>query len=169
MAKAKAKAKTESKTKTKTETKSNTRTETKPGAQNGDTVTVHYTGAFEDGTVFDTSTGRDPMEFTIGEGSIIRGFERAVVGMVPGESKSVTISVEEGYGPRRKDLVAILKRSELPADLDPEVGETLELRQEKHVFPVTVIEVSEQTITMDANHPLAGEILVFDIELLTIK
>lgn len=138
-------------------------------AKDGDTVRVHYTGELDDGTEFDTSTGGDPLEFTIGSGQLIPGFDQAVVGMSPGESKTVIIPAEEAYGPHRDELVQVVDRSELPADLEPEVGQQLQRRQEDGRIAVfTVIDVSESTVTLDANHRLAGQDLTFHIELVEI-
>lgn len=143
----------------------NTGEESTVQAEDGNTVSVHYTGTLADGTVFDTSVGREPLEFTIGEGNMLPGFEQAVKGMRVGESKTVTIPSEEAYGLPRDDLVAVLERSQLPEDLDPEVGQQLI----NGTTIVTVIAVSETTITIDANHPLAGKDLTFEIELVEIK
>ncbi len=137
-------------------------------AQNGDTVKVHYTGTLDDGTEFDSSTKRDPLEFTIGEGKLIPGFEQAVVGMEPGESKTVTIPPDDAYGPRRPELEIEVNRSDLPADLSPKVGDQLELSQDDRTFIVRVIEASLESVTLDANHPLAGEALTFEIELVEV-
>lgn len=135
-------------------------------AENGDTVTVDYTGKLEDGTVFDSSEDREPLEFTIGEDQVIPGFEKAVVGMNPGESKTAKLPVEEAYGPRRDDMVFEVDPAQFPEDLDPEVGERLQVRQETgETFEVTVADVGESAVTLDANHPLAGRELTFDIEL----
>jgi len=133
-------------------------------AKSGDTVKVHYTGRLNDNTVFDTSVGSEPMEFTLGEGRLIPGFEQAVTGMQVGESKTVTIPVDEAYGQRRDDLIFEVGRDDLPADINPEVGMQLPTSQ----GTVTIIEVSEKTIKIDANHPLAGQDLTFDIELIEI-
>ena len=133
-------------------------------AEVGDTVKVHYTGRLEDGTVFDTSVGSEPMQFTLGEGRLIPGFEQAVTGMQVGESKTVTIPVDEAYGQRRDELIFEVKRDELPADIEPEVGMQLPTSQ----GVVTIIEVSEATVKIDANHLLAGQDLTFEIELIEI-
>jgi len=139
-------------------------------ASSGDTVRVHYTGTLEDGTTFDTSVGREPLEFTLGEGKMIPGFAKAVYGLKVGESKTVTIPVEEAYGPHRDDLVIIVEREQLPADLDPKVDQQLEMQQtDGRTAVVIVTDVSETTITVDANHPLAGKDLTFEIELVEIK
>jgi peptidylprolyl isomerase len=138
-------------------------------AKKGDTVRVHYTGKLEDGTVFDTSTKRRPLEFTIGEGRIIRGFEQAVVGMEPGESKTAKIPVANAYGPYREDLVLIVDRRRFPAQLKLELGQQLKVTQANgRTKRVKVVEVSESNVTLDGNHPLAGEDLTFDIQLVEI-
>lgn len=138
-------------------------------AKNGDTVKVHYTGRLEDGTVFDTSIGSEPLEFTLGQSQLIPGFEQAVIGMQVGESKTVTIPADEAYGPRRDDMVLEVDKDELPDDLEPEVGMYLQMNQgDGGMVVVTITEVSETTITIDANHPLAGQDLTFDIELVEI-
>jgi len=135
-------------------------------AKNGDTVKVHYTGKLQDGTVFDTSVGSEPLEFTLGQGQIISGFEQAVIGMRAGESKTVTIPVDQAYGPYYDDMVLEVERDELPEDLEPEVGMQLQMNQgDGGIMIVTITEVSETTIKIDANHPLAGQDLTFDIEL----
>jgi len=138
-------------------------------AKTGDVVRVHYTGKLADGTVFDTSAGSEPLEFTLGEGKVIPGFEEAVTGMQVGESKTVTIPADEAYGQRRDDMVFKVERDDLPADIDPEVGMQLQMNQgDGSIAIVTITEVSETTITLDANHPLAGQDLIFDIELVEI-
>lgn len=146
-------------------------------AKAGDTVKVHYTGRLEDGSVFDSSECHDdecgcetgPLEFIIGEGQVIPGFEQAVTGMSIGESKTVTIPVAEAYGDRQDELVAQVPRSDLPPGMDPEVGQQLEVTQEDgSSFPVLVIDVAADSITLDANHPLAGKDLTFDLKLVAI-
>jgi FKBP-type peptidyl-prolyl cis-trans isomerase 2 len=138
-------------------------------AENGDTVRVHYTGRLQDGTVFDTSVGSEPLEFTLGQSQVIPGFEQAVMGMQVGESKTVTIPVDQAYGPRRDDMILEISRDELPEDLEPEVGMYLQMNQgDGGIMIVTITEVSETTIKVDANHPLAGQDLTFDIELVDI-
>ncbi|MAF85055.1 MAG: peptidylprolyl isomerase [Dehalococcoidales bacterium] len=139
-------------------------------AKDGDTVKVHYTGTLEDGTTFDTSVGREPLEFTLGEGRVIPGFEEAVKGMQVGQSKTVTIPPERAYGLRLDDLVLVIEREQLPENLDPEVGQQLQMQQaDARTTVVVVTDVSETTITVDANHPLAGKGLTFEIELVEIK
>jgi len=138
-------------------------------AKLGDTVRVHYTGRLEDGTVFDTSIDRDPLQFTIGEGWLIPGFEEAVVGMNPGESKTTTIPADKAYGPYYEEMVVEVSRSQFPEDLEPEVGQQLQILQaDGRAIVVRVTEVSESSVTLDANHPLAGKDLIFDIQLMEI-
>lgn len=138
-------------------------------AKDGDTVSIHYTGRLEDGTVFDTSQDRDPLTFKLGEGKVIPGFEKAVVGMEKGEEKTTTIPAESAYGPRRDDLLLTVPRERLPEDLDPEVGQQLEMRtSEGQEVPVTVVETGDESLVLDANHPLAGKDLTFEIELVGI-
>ena len=137
--------------------------------EDGNTVKVHYTGKFEDGTVFDTSADRDPLEFTIGRGQLIPGFEQAVIGMSPGESKTVNIPADEAYGQHNAEMLTEVDRSQFPADLNPEVGQQLQLnRPDGQTVVVTVASVSESTVTLDANHPLVGKDLIFDIQLVEI-
>lgn len=139
-------------------------------AQLGDRIKVHYTGRLDDGTVFDSSIITDPLEFTIGEREVVPGFEEAVIGMSPGESKNVKIPVDKAYGPRREDMTIVVDRDKFPPDIEPEVGQQLEIRQREdgQTFPVTVTDVSESSVTLDANHHLAGKDLTFDIQLLEI-
>jgi len=135
-------------------------------AKNGDTVKVHYTGKLDDGTIFDPSADREPMQFTIGEGQLIPDFEQAVVGMSPGESKTVQIPSENAYGPHHEEMVMAVERKEFPDDLEPKVDQMLQVRrQDGHTFAVKVTDVSETKVTLDANHPLAGQDLTFDIQL----
>lgn len=136
----------------------------------GDTVRVHYTGTLEDGTEFDSSRDGEPLEFTVGSGAVIAGFDEAVSGMQPGERKRVTVLVEDAYGPHRTELVMVVERSEFPDDLEPEVGQELQVSQgDDESFVVTVTEVSDGVVTLDANHPLAGEPLTFELELVEIQ
>jgi peptidylprolyl isomerase len=138
-------------------------------AKNGDMVTVHYTGRLEDGTVFDSSHGRDPIQFTIGDNNIIPGFEQAVIGMAPGQSKTERIASEYAYGPRREDMIIEVDRSRLPNEVDPKVGEPLQIRtMDGRTAPAIITDVGDESITIDANHPLAGLDLIFDIELVQI-
>jgi len=138
-------------------------------AKADDTVRVHYTGRFEDGTVFDSSEGGDPLEFTLGRGMVIPGFEAAAMGMSPGEKKTVKIPTEEAYGPRRQDMVMEVDRSCMPPEIQPEVGQILQIGQSRdQMLQVVVAEVTEDFVVLDANHPLAGMDLVFEIELVDI-
>jgi len=138
-------------------------------AKEGDTVKVHYTGKLEDGTVFDSSVDRDPLQFTIGEGRIIAGFEEAVVGMSPGESKTVEVPAEKAYGPHLEEMVQVVDRDQFPENLEPKVGDHLQIRVAgDQIVVVRVTDVSESSVTLDANHPLAGKDLTFDIELVEI-
>ncbi len=138
-------------------------------AKHGDTVKVHYTGKLDDGTVFDSSTNREPLEFTIGAGNIIPGFEKAVVGMAQGESKTEVIPIEQAYGPYMEEMVVTIDRQQMPAEIEPQVGQQLHIQQpDGQLLPVMVTDVSDSTVTLDANHPLAGENLTFDIQLVEI-
>jgi peptidylprolyl isomerase len=138
-------------------------------AKKGDTVRVHYTGKLEDGTVFDSSKAGKPYEFTIGKSGIIPGFEQAVTGMKPGESKIAKIPATKAYGPRLKDRIVVVDRTKIPAHLEPKVGQRLQINQaDGRRVPVKVAKVTESKVTLDANHPLAGQNLTFEIELLEI-
>lgn len=138
-------------------------------AKSGDTVRIHYTGTLDDGTQFDSSAGRDPLEFALGGGQVIPGFDSAVDGMTVGESKSVTIPPEQAYGERHEQLVQQVPKSALPDDMKPEVGMQLQSQSpDGQVMNLIVTEVEEAAITVDANHPLAGQALTFAIELVEI-
>lgn len=138
-------------------------------AKEGDTVQVNYTGKLQDGKVFDTSYGRCPMQFTLGKGQLIAGFEKAVLGMRAGEKKTVVIPPDQGYGSRQDEAIVEVDRKNLPPDLNPEVGQRLEFTQDDDsTVLVTVADLTDATITIDANHPLAGKDLTFDIELVSI-
>ena len=138
-------------------------------AKLGDTVAVHYTGKLDDGTVFDSSEGGQPLEFALGSGNVIPGFEQAVLGMSPGDSKTTTIISDEAYGPYYEERVLVVDRQQIPPDLPVEVGSQLQIQQQGGmVIPVVVTDVTEVEITLDANHPLAGEDLTFDIRLVSI-
>lgn len=138
-------------------------------AQPGHTVRIHYTGTLSDGTQFDSSAGRDPLEFALGGGMVIPGFEKAVEGMNVGESKSVTIAPEDAYGPRHEQLIQEVPKTALPEEVTPEIGMQLQGRgPDGQVMNLQVKEVTDESITVDANHPLAGEALNFDIELVEI-
>ena len=138
-------------------------------AKQGDTVKVHYTGKLDDGTVFDSSVNNSPLEFTIGSGMIIPGFEKAVIGMAPGESKTEIIPTDQAYGPYMEEMVLTINRQQIPMEIEPEVGQQLQLQHPTgDVIQVIVTDVSSDAVTLDANHPLAGESLTFDIELVEI-
>ncbi len=135
-------------------------------ATQGDTVHIHYTGRFDDGTVFDSSEGRSPLKFVLGSGQVIAGFDQAVTGMEVGESKTVKIEAAEAYGDHREELVIPVGRSDLPEGLEPEVGQQLQMSSpDGQTFQVAVIETTDEKVVLDANHPLAGKDLTFDIEL----
>lgn len=141
----------------------------KKKASNGDTVKVHYTGKLENGTVFDSSKKKSPLEFTLGETSIIAGFEQAILGMQAGESKTVKIASENAYGPHLPELVSTVKKNQFPVHIVPEIGQQLEIRHpEGPTIMVTITHVDQDEVTLDANHPLAGKDLIFDIELVEI-
>jgi len=138
-------------------------------AKSGDTVRIHYTGTLDDGTEFDSSSGRDPLEFALGGGQVIPGFDSAVDGMAVGENKTVTIPPGEAYGERHEQLVQEVPKSALPDEIDPAVGMHLQSRSpEGQVLNLVVTEVADASITVDGNHPLAGQALTFDIELVEI-
>lgn len=137
-------------------------------AKQGDTVRVHYTGKLDDGSVFDSSRGREPLEFEVGGGQVIAGFDAAVQGMEPGEARSVTIPSEQAYGARSDELMMVVPRGDLPAEIDPQIGQQLQLSQEGQSFIVTIAGVDDDEIVLDGNHPLAGEDLTFDLELVEI-
>ena len=139
-----------------------------PQAKAGDTVRIHYTGTLQDGTVFDSSQGRDPLEFTLGAGQVIPGFDAAVDGMEVGATRTVTIAADQAYGQRREDMILAIPREQVPANVNPEVGEQLQVGQGNEQFLVTVAEVNEREIVLDGNHPLAGEDLTFALELVSI-
>ncbi|SFW60685.1 FKBP-type peptidyl-prolyl cis-trans isomerase [Chitinophaga sancti] len=137
--------------------------------KNGDKVRVHYHGRLTNGTTFDSSEGRDPLEFEVGAGMVIKGFDNGVVDMKVGEKKTLNIPVEEAYGPKNDELIMDFPKENIPADLNPQVGMELQMSNPQgQVFPVKVAAISTEFITLDANHPLAGEPLVFDIELVEI-
>lgn len=139
-------------------------------AKEGDTVKVHYTGKLKDGSVFDSSESREPLEFTLGSGNMIPGFEQAVLGMDAGDKKTTEIPVTQAYGEKREDMIISVPRENVPGDIDPEVGQQLAIQQEGgQQVPVTVTEVTEEKVVLDANHPLAGKDLVFDIEVVEVK
>jgi len=138
-------------------------------AKPGDTVKIHYTGTLDDGTQFDSSSGRDPLQFELGSGQVIPGFEKAVEGMAVGDSKSINIPPEEAYGPRHEQMIQDVPRDALPDDLEPVEGMALQAQgQDGQVINLTVTSVAEDSVTVDGNHPLAGKALNFDIQLVDI-
>ncbi len=138
-------------------------------AKNDDKVKVHYTGTLEDGTVFDSSREREPLEFTVGAGEMIKGFDAAVVGMAVGDSKKFTIAADDAYGQRRDEMVFDVDRSQLPEGMEPEVGQHLQTQAEGgHPVILEIVAVEESSVTLDGNHPLAGKDLNFEIELMEI-
>lgn len=139
-------------------------------ANEGDTVKVHYTGKLDDGTVFDTSQDKTPIEFTLGAGQVIPGFEKAIQGMEAGQSKTETIPADLAYGPRRDELLMEVQKEQFPENVDPEKGQQLQVRDPQgQAAQVIVHEVKDETVVLDANHPLAGRDLTFDIELVDVQ
>jgi peptidylprolyl isomerase len=138
-------------------------------AKQGDTVKVHYTGSLGDGTVFDSSANRSPLEFTVGQGQVIPGFDQAVDGMEVGDQKTVVIPADQAYGARDERLIVHMERTRLPQDLDLELEDRLQVRRpDGRLMNVTVTEISDSAITLDGNHVLAGQDLTFEIELVAI-
>jgi len=138
-------------------------------AKKGDNVKIHYKGTLQDGTVFDSSEGRDPLGFTLGGGQVIPGFDEAVMGMSEGDAKNVTIPVDKAYGPRNDELVMPVPLNQVPADLKPEVGQQLQMGgPDGQPVMVSVVDITDEHIMLDANPPLAGQDLIFDIELVAI-
>lgn len=139
-------------------------------AKKGDRVKVHYTGKLQDGSVFDSSREREPLEFELGGGMMIKGFDTAVTGMAVGESKTAEIPADEAYGQHNEEMVIEVPKSQLPPDLKPEVGQQLGMQQPNgQSVPVRVTQVKDESIEIDANHPLAGKDLVFELELVEIN
>jgi peptidylprolyl isomerase len=137
--------------------------------QKGDLVSVHYHGKLTNGTTFDSSEGREPLQFTAGTGQVIKGFDDAIINMTIGEKKTVQIPVAEAYGDRNDDMMMEYPTSDFPADMQPQIGMELQMSDDEgHIFPVVISEVRENTVILDANHPLAGEELIFDLELVAI-
>ncbi|HEY4706479.1 MAG TPA: peptidylprolyl isomerase [Thermodesulfobacteriota bacterium] len=138
-------------------------------AKHGDIVKVHYTGTLDDGIRFDTSEGREPLQFVIGEGMLIPAFEQAVVGMNPGDSKSLHVPAEDAYGPYFDELILEVDRSQIPPYIDPEEGMQLQITQDDGSSTVVkVVKLTEERVYLDANHPLAGKDLNFDLMLVDI-
>jgi len=138
-------------------------------AQQGDIVKVHYTGSLSDGEVFDSSEGSEPLEFQIGSGQVIPGFELAITGMAPGESKKFTIPAQEAYGDRDDSMIVSFPINMLPEGFEAEIGSQLDLEDEEgNQIPALIIDLDEEKILLDANHPLAGEDLTFEIQVVSI-
>jgi peptidylprolyl isomerase len=139
-------------------------------AKTGDTVKVHYTGILRDGTTFDSSREGEPLEFKLGERMVIPGFEDGILGMNAGDSKRISIPVNEAYGEHNNDLVTVVPRSQVPSNIDLTVGMFLAVRSpEGDIARALVLDITDTEVTLDLNHPLAGEDLIFDIELIEIS
>lgn len=140
-------------------------------AKAGDTVQVHYTGTLGDGTIFDSSAGRDPLEFRLGSGQVIPGFDNGIEGMNIGDKKTINIPSDDAYGPVVEDHVFQIERDEIPTEIPLEVGMTLNMHQDGNPQPIPVIvrDVTAESVTLDANHPLAGQDLIFEVELVGIQ
>ncbi len=136
----------------------------------GDTIKVHYHGKLVDGTTFDSSEGREPLEFVVGCGMVIPGFDDGVTGMAVGDKKTVQIPADEAYGPKQEDMIMEFPKEKFPAEMVPEVGMQLNMNNgQGQSFPVVIVEVLDEVVVLDANHPLAGQDLIFDLELIEIK
>jgi len=133
--------------------------------ETGKTVKVHYTGTLNDGSVFDSSQGRDPLEFQVGAGQVIPGFDAAIQQMDVGASKTITIPSDQAYGDVRQEMIALIPHEQFPEGLNPEVGQTLQLRTPEGALPVRVTDVKDNGVVIDGNHPLAGEDLTFELTL----
>jgi peptidylprolyl isomerase len=139
-----------------------------PEAKKGDSVKIHYTGKFDDGEIFDSSKGREPLEFTLGSGQVIPGFDTAVEGMQTDEEKTVRIPAAEAYGEINPNLVHEVERTQIPDDIPLEVGGQLQVQgQDGRAFSVTVVELDDTKAKLDANHPLAGKDLTFELQLVS--
>ncbi|MFQ5712828.1 MAG: peptidylprolyl isomerase [Candidatus Scalinduaceae bacterium] len=138
-------------------------------AKAGDKVKVHYTGSLKDGKMFDSTRGIRPLEFTIGEKMLISGFENAIIGMNVGETKKVCIPPDDAYGNHDENLITTIEKSQLPPDIDPHVGMNLNTKtNDGKISAVTITNITDKTVTLDANHPLAGKELIFELELVAI-
>ena len=136
----------------------------------GDTVKVHYHGKLTNGETFDSSEGKEPLEFKVGEGSVIKGFDDGVMGMQIGDKKTIEVPVDDAYGPKNEEMLIEFPKDRFPSDMNPEVGMPLTMSNGSgQNFRVTIIEVKDDSVILDANHPLAGEDLIFDIELVSIS
>ena len=139
-------------------------------AKKGDKVKVHYHGKLTNGNTFDSSDGREPLEFEIGGGMVIAGFDDGVTGMIIGEKKTVNIPADQAYGPKQEEMIMEFPKDRFPADMVPEVGQQLNMNNGAgQNFPVVIVEIKEEVVVLDANHPLAGEELVFDLEMVEIE
>ncbi len=139
-------------------------------AKENDRVKVHYKGSLQDGTVFDSSENRQPLEFTIGQGMVIPGFEKGVVGMCEGDTKVISIEAEDAYGAYREDLIGVVDKSRIPDDIDLKIGMVLQVRSpEGGVTNVVVSAITDNDVTLDMNHPLAGKELLFEVTLVEIQ
>jgi peptidylprolyl isomerase len=136
--------------------------------ESGKTVKVHYIGTLADGTVFDTSEGRDPISFEVGSGQVIPGFDAAVAGMAVGQTETIQIPCGEAYGESREEMIGQIPRSELPDDLEPEIDMVLSMHSPEGEMPVRIVAVDTETVTLDANHPLAGQDLTFELTLVEV-
>ena len=140
-----------------------------PQAKSGDTVRVHYTGTLNNGQVFDSSKDRAPLEFTLGTGMVIAGFDAAVTGLEPGETVTKTIPMDEAYGAYNPEMVGDIEKANIPADFELEVGQRLEMQVPgKASMSVTITDINGEIVTLDGNHPLAGQDLTFELELVEI-
>lgn len=139
-------------------------------ANDGNTVKVHYTGKLEDGTVFDSSEGRDPLEVKLGDNAVIPGFEKGLVGMETGDKKTITIPSEDAYGPHRDDLIVEANQSDFPENITPEIGLQLQIQKsDGQKLLVTIVKIEDDKVALDANHPLAGKTLTFDVEMIEME
>lgn len=138
-------------------------------AENGNTLRVHYTGTLTDGTEFDSSRDREPLEFVLGSGMLIPGFEKAVMGKEVGDKVVANIPAVEAYGTHSEEMVGVVPRSELPEEITPEVGMMLQVSTEQGIMDVVITKVDDEEIELDGNHPLAGKDLIFEIEIVEIK
>lgn len=137
--------------------------------KSGDKIKVHYHGKLTSGETFDSSAGREPLEFEVGSGMVIKGFDDGVTGMTVGEKKTVNIPFDDAYGERNPDMIIEMPKDRLPKDMEIELGMSLGMSDEnRQQFQVTIVEIKEDVVLLDANHPLAGEDLIFDLELVEI-
>jgi FKBP-type peptidyl-prolyl cis-trans isomerase 2 len=139
-------------------------------AKYGDSVQIHYTGKLDDEFVFDTSLEREPLAFKIGDGFVLEGFEQAVIGMSPGETKTFKLSAEQAYGSYHNEMVMKVPKAQFPSNITPEIGQQIQINDKDRPEPMVVVitDISDEHITLDANHPLAGKDLTFEIKLIAI-